>query len=92
MEAGMMKAAQFHNQGAHYPVLQKEQSFRKTGIEIIGEIPWGTHFCMFYKSKYDLLEIPYLRAGLENREFCMWITSKPLTKSATFYFTLPALQ
>lgn len=79
-----MKAAQFHNQGAHYPVLQKEQSFRKTGIEIIGEIPWGTHFCMFYKTKYDLLEIiiPYLRAGLENGEFCMWITSKPLTKSA----------
>lgn len=78
-----MRETRFHYQGAHN-VLQREQCYRKTGIDIIGEVPWGTHFCMFYKSKYDLLEIliPFFRAGLENGEFCMWITSKPLTKSA----------
>ena len=60
------------------------ESLRKTGIDIVGDVPWGTHFCMFYNSKDDLLDIliPYFRAGLENGEFCMWITSWPLTKTA----------
>jgi len=53
---------------------------RKSGIEIIGEVPWGTHFCQFYQSKEDLIEIlvPYFKQGLENNEFCMWVTSEPL--------------
>ncbi|MEW6001855.1 MAG: MEDS domain-containing protein, partial [Nitrospirota bacterium] len=55
---------------------------RKTGIDIIGDVPWGTHFCQFYKTKKDLINIlvPYFKAGLENNEFCMWITSKPLSE------------
>ncbi|MEN6466185.1 MAG: MEDS domain-containing protein, partial [Syntrophaceae bacterium] len=62
----------------------RNEPFRRTGIEITGDVPWGTHFCMFYSSKEDLLDIliPYFRAGLEGGEFCMWITSKPLTKNA----------
>ena len=54
---------------------------RRTGIEIIGDSPWGTHFCQFYKTKEDLIEIlvPYFKAGLENNEFCMWITAEPLS-------------
>lgn len=53
---------------------------RRTGIDIIGDMPWGTHFCQFYKTKEDLLSIlvPYFKAGLENNEFCMWITADPL--------------
>ncbi|MGB9939095.1 PAS domain S-box protein [Methanosarcina sp.] len=53
---------------------------RKSGIDIIGDVPWGTHFCQFYQTKEDLIEIliPYFKAGLENNEFCMWVTSKPL--------------
>jgi len=53
----------------------------KTGIDIIGEVPWGTHFCQFYQTKEDLLDtlVPYFKAGLENNEFCMWITSDPLS-------------
>jgi len=53
---------------------------RESGIEFIGEVPWGTHFCQFYQSKEDLLEIlvPYFKQGLENNEFCMWVTSEPL--------------
>ncbi|HXA00738.1 MAG TPA: MEDS domain-containing protein [Cytophagaceae bacterium] len=52
-----------------------------SGIDIIGYIPWGTHFCSFYDTRKDLLEIliPFFKAGLENNEFCMWITSPPLT-------------
>jgi PAS domain S-box-containing protein len=55
---------------------------RKTGIDIIGDAVWGTHFCQFYKTKRDLIDIlvPYFKAGLENNEFCMWVTSKPLTE------------
>jgi len=55
---------------------------RDSGIEILGEIPWGTHFCQFYKTKEDFLDIlvPYFKAGLEKNEFCMWVTSEPLLK------------
>jgi PAS domain S-box-containing protein len=57
-----------------------DETKRKTGIDIIGDVPWGTHFCQFYQSKEDLIDIlvPYFKAGLENNEFCMWITSEPL--------------
>lgn len=57
-----------------------EKSLRKSGIDIIGEVPWGTHFCQFYQTKQDLIDIlvPYFKAGLENNEFCMWVTSEPL--------------
>jgi PAS domain S-box-containing protein len=53
---------------------------RKTAIDIIGDVLWGTHFCQFYETREDLIEIlvPYFKAGLENNEFCMWITSEPL--------------
>ena len=55
-------------------------NLRKSGIDIIGDLPWGTHFCQFYQTKEDLIDIlvPYFKAGLENNEFCMWVTSQPL--------------
>jgi signal transduction histidine kinase len=58
----------------------KRAATRHTGIGVIGDVPWGTHFCQFYQSKADLIDIlvPYFREGLENNEFCMWITSHPL--------------
>jgi signal transduction histidine kinase len=50
---------------------------RKTGISVVGDMPWGTHFCYFYETKQDLLDIlvPYFKAGLENKEFCLWVIS-----------------
>ena len=53
---------------------------RHTGINTLGDVPWGTHFCQFYQEKQDLIDIlvPYFKAGLENNEFCMWVTSEPL--------------
>jgi len=55
---------------------------RKSGIALIGDLPWGSHFCQFYQTKKDMLDIliPYFRAGLENNEFCVWVTSDFLTK------------
>jgi PAS domain S-box-containing protein len=63
-----------------------EERLRKTSIDIVGDVPWGTHFCQFYQTKQDLIEIlvPYFKMGLENNEFCVWITSEPLSaKEAT---------
>jgi PAS domain S-box-containing protein len=53
---------------------------RKTGIDAVGELPWGTHFCHFYATKEDLIDIliPYFKAGLESRELCMWVVFDPL--------------
>lgn len=57
-----------------------EAELRKTGIEIVGDVPWGTHFCQFYETRQDLVEmlVPYFAAGLWANEFCMWVTSEPL--------------
>lgn len=50
---------------------------RKTGIDVLGDIPWGSHFCLFYETKQDLLDIvvPHFKAGFENNEFCIWVIS-----------------
>jgi PAS domain S-box-containing protein len=50
---------------------------RKTGISLIGDVPWGTHFCHFYETRQDLLDtlVPYFKAGLESKEFCLWVVS-----------------
>jgi len=55
-------------------------TLRKSGIEVVGNIPLGTHLCQFYETKEDLIEIlvPYFAEGLRNNEFCMWVTSPPL--------------
>jgi hypothetical protein len=44
---------------------------RISGIDIIGDIPWGTHFCQFYQTREDLIDIlvPHFKAGLENNDF-----------------------
>jgi PAS domain S-box-containing protein len=60
-----------------------QTALRPSGIEIIGDISWGSHFCSFYDSKQDLFDIlvPYFEAGLENNEYCLWITSDPINVS-----------
>jgi PAS domain S-box-containing protein len=54
---------------------------RKTGVDVVGDIPWGTHFCLFYETRADLLEtlVSYCKVGLENQEFCFWVVAEPLT-------------
>lgn len=53
---------------------------RESGIEALGNIPWGSHFCQFYSTTTDLIEtlVPYFEAGLRNNESCFWIASKSL--------------
>jgi C4-dicarboxylate-specific signal transduction histidine kinase len=54
---------------------------RQTGIDVVGGMPWGSHFCLFYETKADLLDtlISYCKAGLESEEFCLWVVAEPLT-------------
>jgi PAS domain S-box-containing protein len=54
---------------------------RKTGISVVSDMRWGTHFCYFYETKQDLLDtlVPYFKAGLESNELCLWVVSQPLT-------------
>ena len=53
---------------------------RKLGIDALSDVAWGTHLCMFYETSEDLVSILalYFKAGLENNECCMWVTSGPL--------------
>src|SRR6202022_2147728 len=57
-------------------------TLRKTGISVVGDVPWGTHFCHFYETKQDLLDtlVPYFKAGLESKEYCLWVISDPLVQ------------
>ena len=57
-----------------------KENLRTSGIDIIGDTSWGTHFCQFYQTREDLMDIlvPYFKAGLENNEFCLWVTSQTL--------------
>ena len=59
-----------------------DTQLRKTGIGAVGDVPWGTHFFMFYETKEDLLDtlVPYFKAGLEAGELCLWAVSEPLTE------------
>jgi signal transduction histidine kinase len=55
---------------------------RKSGIGVVGDISWGSHYCHLYETKQDLIDIlvPYFKAGLENNEFCVWVVSDPLNE------------
>src|SRR5665213_2359367 len=66
------------DQGTGWPMATP---LRRTGLNILGNVPWGTHLCLFHETKQDLLDalVPYFRAGLESRESCVWAVSEPLT-------------
>ena len=59
----------------------EKRRMRRTGIDLVGELPWGAHICLFYESPKDLLEAhsDYFAAGLEAGEFCIWALSDPIT-------------
>lgn len=64
----------------------KPSEMRRTGVDVVGDVSWGTHFCLFYETKADLLDVlvSYCKAGLESREFCLWVVAPPLTQDEAF--------
>ena len=57
------------------------------GVEGIEAPMWGQHFCMFFNDKDELLKltVPFIKAGLEDHEYCLWITGDPLTERSAFH-------
>ncbi len=57
---------------------------RESGIGVVGSLPWGSHFCQFYETQADMLDVvvPYFRAGLEAGELCVWVTTDVTTEAA----------
>lgn len=82
-EAGRGKAHITWRQRMHLQsrrICRLNEELRKSGIDIIGNIPWGTQVCQFYQIQDDLIDtlVPYFKNRLENNEVCIWITSQLL--------------
>ena len=58
-------------------------NFRNSGIEEIGEIPWGMHICYFYYTPEDYFDIliPYFKQGLRDNECCIWMDTKHIREN-----------
>ncbi|HTM21872.1 MAG TPA: MEDS domain-containing protein, partial [Kofleriaceae bacterium] len=57
---------------------------RATGLPSLGDLPWGSHLCQFFRGSDDLsdLLVPFFRAGLDAGERCLWIAAAPLPAEA----------
>jgi MEDS: MEthanogen/methylotroph, DcmR Sensory domain len=57
---------------------------RRVGIEGKNNVQWGEHLCTFFNTRIDLLNlvVPYIKAGLEDNEFCLWITDENMAQQA----------
>lgn len=54
-------------------------ALRDSGLDIVGEMPWGTHLSLFYETRHDLIDVivPYFAAGLVAGERCLWLSTDP---------------
>ena len=40
-----------------------KSALRDTGIDILGEVAWGTHVCLFYEEQSDLVDVAVPRVS-----------------------------
>jgi hypothetical protein len=54
-------------------------AYATTGLQSLGELPWGSHVCQFFSNGSDLRDtlVPYFKAGLENNERCLLVAMEP---------------
>lgn len=66
--------------------MEIETTLRNSGIDKVGKIPWGTHFCYFYYTIEELLSIiiPFITEGLKNNEVCIWVVPKNINHDDAF--------
>ncbi|MFL6246489.1 MAG: GAF domain-containing protein [Thermoanaerobaculia bacterium] len=59
-------------------------SLRKSGIEPLGEIGWGSHVCHFFETASDVIDTvrSFFAAGLEQGERCVWLIADPVDDCA----------
>jgi DNA-binding CsgD family transcriptional regulator len=77
-------------------LITAEPELRQSGLPLLGSMSWGTHFCLFYETKDDLIDaaVPFLKAGLESKEYCLCVVPEPLTTgqaSIALRRTVPSL-
>ena len=62
--------------------MQKTHGVTQTGIRVLAQVQWGSHICVFYDTKDDLLDTcaAYFQAGLQANEYCIWAVSHPANK------------
>jgi hypothetical protein len=58
------------------------KTYCDTGIDGLGGVAWGSHFCNFYRAQSDLADcvVPFFAKGLLDHEMGIWITSDPLNR------------
>ena len=58
--------------------MKNNEALTDSGLPAVGRVPWGSHFCIFYETKKDLLDVlvPFFKAGLEQNEFCLWVVGR----------------
>jgi DNA-binding CsgD family transcriptional regulator len=49
-----------------------DQSLRDSGIELLGQVPWGTHFSVFYETRQDLFDANAAFFKAARNEACFW--------------------
>lgn len=66
----------------HERTARDVRQLRKTGLDPVGDRPWGTHICLFYETPQDLYDVhaDYFGAGLASGEFCVWALSDPINR------------
>lgn len=49
-------------------------ALRSSGIPFMDEVPWGSHLCLFYETRDDLIDSAsrYFAPGLDSGELCVW--------------------
>jgi len=47
-------AARDDESPARHASVRDARGLRRSGLELIGDVAWGTHFCQFYETKQDL--------------------------------------
>lgn len=54
-----------------------------SGLQPIGDVEAGTHFCHFYKNANDLEDtlIPFFKTGIEENDAAIWVTAEPFGKA-----------
>jgi PAS domain-containing protein len=54
-------------------------AYAATGLQSLGEMPWGSHVCQFFSNGSDLRDtlVPYFKAGLEDNERCLLVAMEP---------------
>lgn len=60
---------------------QYTKSIIQSDTSSFTNIPYGAHICGFYQYLDDLINMlaPYFKFGLENNEYCIWVTSDPIS-------------